>query len=111
LTENTKARAEIQQITDVICKTVPVERIYLFGSYAYGTPHKDSDYDFFVVLPDDSVRPLDVTRKIHKAVGRMPSIFSIDVLAESRSRFDELKKHNTLERKIEREGVKVYERA
>jgi predicted nucleotidyltransferase len=27
------------------------ERIILFGSYAYGKPHKDSDVDILVVMP------------------------------------------------------------
>jgi predicted nucleotidyltransferase len=42
----------ILAIKDSILSTVgeSCEKIYLFGSYAYGTPHKDSDYDFFVVL-------------------------------------------------------------
>src|SRR5260370_21407233 len=37
------------------------EKIILFGSYAYGTPHADSDVDILVVMParnelDQSVR-------------------------------------------------------
>ena len=27
------------------------EKIILFGSYAYGTPHEDSDVDILVVMP------------------------------------------------------------
>src|SRR5712691_6598063 len=27
------------------------EKIVLFGSYAYGTPHEDSDVDLLVVMP------------------------------------------------------------
>src|SRR5262245_43970754 len=27
------------------------DRIILFGSYAYGTPHEDSDVDLLVVMP------------------------------------------------------------
>jgi predicted nucleotidyltransferase len=38
-------RVELDTLTKVIVETVPVEQIYLFGSYAYGTPHKDSDTD------------------------------------------------------------------
>jgi uncharacterized protein len=30
------------------------ERIYLFGSYAYGTPTQDSDLDFLIVVPDNA---------------------------------------------------------
>jgi len=38
----------IQAITDVIKETVDCEKIYLFGSYAYGEPHEDSDLDFYL---------------------------------------------------------------
>ena len=38
---------EIQTIINAINKSVFVEKIYLFGSHAYGIPNKDSDYDFF----------------------------------------------------------------
>src|SRR5438067_1419619 len=27
------------------------DKIILFGSYAYGTPHADSDVDFLVIMP------------------------------------------------------------
>jgi predicted nucleotidyltransferase len=46
-------QTELDTLTGIIINTVPVERIYLFGSYAYGTPHKDSDLDLYVVLKDD----------------------------------------------------------
>jgi predicted nucleotidyltransferase len=36
---------EIERIAETIRQAVPAEKIYLFGSYAYGKPHKDSDYD------------------------------------------------------------------
>ena len=101
---------EIQQITEIIKQTVPVEKIYLFGSYAYGQPHKDSDYDFYVVLPDESIRPLDATRKIRWAVVQTPLRTPIDVLADHISRFEDRKQVNTLERKIYRDGVLLYER-
>ena len=35
---------------DVAEKFQP-DRIILFGSYAYGTPHEDSDVDILVVMP------------------------------------------------------------
>ena len=41
---------KLDTITKIIADTVPVETIYLFGSHAYGTPHKDSDLDLYVVL-------------------------------------------------------------
>ena len=32
-----------------------VKKIILFGSYAKGTPHQDSDIDLFVVTDDDFI--------------------------------------------------------
>jgi predicted nucleotidyltransferase len=45
-------KPELDNLTQIIVNTVPVEQVYLFGSYAYGTPNEDSDYDFYVVLKD-----------------------------------------------------------
>jgi len=33
---------DIEKIKDIIIKTVPTERIYLFGSHAYGTPNVET---------------------------------------------------------------------
>lgn len=39
----------IKQITDKIVKEYKPEKIILFGSYAWGKPHEDSDLDIFVI--------------------------------------------------------------
>ncbi len=36
-------------------KTLNPEKIILFGSYAYGTPTKDSDIDLYIVTKDDFI--------------------------------------------------------
>jgi len=43
-------QAELDKLKELIINAIPVEQIYLFGSYAYGTPHKDSDLDLYVVI-------------------------------------------------------------
>ena len=100
---------EILDITEAIKRAVPAERIYLFGSHAYGTPNEDSDYDFFVLLPDDGIKPLDAAQSAHRALIRVNQRTPVDILADYRSRFEDRKKLNTLERKIAREGVVLYE--
>jgi len=60
-----KVRKELDIIKDGILKTVPAEAIYLFGSYAYGTPHENSDIDIYVVIPDTvQENPLNVGAEI-----------------------------------------------
>src|SRR5262249_19631942 len=42
------------------------EKIILFGSYVYGTPHDDSDVDILVVMP--ARNQLDMAHKIHWSI-------------------------------------------
>ena len=42
---NNKIQTELDKLKEIITKTLPIDQIYLFGSYAYGNPHKDSDLD------------------------------------------------------------------
>ncbi|MDR0324084.1 MAG: nucleotidyltransferase domain-containing protein [Treponema sp.] len=98
----------LEEITQIIAKTVPVESIYLFGSYAAGTPNKDSDLDLYVVFKDEMpMRVLDALTEIHRAISPAHKM-SMDILGAKQKRFDYCKIYATLERKIAREGVKLY---
>jgi predicted nucleotidyltransferase len=51
------AEERIQIIMDTILENVDkrcIRKIYLFGSYAYGRPNKDSDIDICIVFTDDT---------------------------------------------------------
>src|ERR1700746_3600883 len=54
------------------------EKIILFGSYAYGTPHADSDVDMLVVMP--ARNQLVMAFKIRLAV---PAPFAMDLLVRT----------------------------
>jgi predicted nucleotidyltransferase len=45
-------------IRDAILKHVAAKYIYLFGSYAYGKPTKNSDIDIYVVVPEETTGSL-----------------------------------------------------
>jgi predicted nucleotidyltransferase len=102
--------SEILEMAEIIRNTVPTDRIYLFGSHAYGTPNEHSDYDFYVVLADADMRPYEAVCDIRRALRRMNSHASVDILALSAERFDDRKRLLTLERKVANEGVLLYER-
>ena len=40
---------QIQAIVSKIVETAKPQKVILFGSYAYGTPNKDSDLDILVI--------------------------------------------------------------
>src|SRR5690242_5422388 len=50
---------------DVAARFHP-DKVILFGSYAYGTPHEDSDVDILVVMP--ARNQLSMAFKIHWAI-------------------------------------------
>src|SRR6516162_10835767 len=41
----------IRRYARAIAERFDPDKIILFGSYAYGTPHEDSDVDLLVVMP------------------------------------------------------------
>jgi len=98
---------EIKEIQSLIVNAVPVLQVYLFGSHANGTQQADSDYDFYVVIPDDSIRPLDATRKICMAL-RSVRKRPIDILVGSESKFNMFKDKYSIEKEVYNTGVKLY---
>jgi len=101
-------QAELEELKELIIKAIPVEQIYLFGSYAYGTPHEYSDLDLYVVLKDDAeTRELDAVVKILGVI-RNVKTKPIDIIANKKSKYLRLMTGPTMERKIAREGIKIY---
>src|SRR5690554_2901430 len=47
---------QINNVVDIIIKNVKPDKIILFGSYAYGEPHKDSDLDMLIIKDTDDAR-------------------------------------------------------
>ena len=103
-----EVQKEVDKLKDLIVNAIPVEQIYLFGSYAYGTPHKDSDLDFYVVLKDDvQMRDLDAGLQIRFAIGRSQNM-AVDIVAKKKKDFLSRNYNFTLEQKVLRDGVKIY---
>jgi predicted nucleotidyltransferase len=105
---NKAIQAELDKLKELIINAIPVEQIYLFGSYAYGTPHKDSDLDLYVVLKDGlPMRDLDAGLQISFAIADKKSM-PVDLLAKNKSDFERRLADITLERKVYRDGIRIY---
>lgn len=68
---------KIQEIAKKIIDQFQPEKIILFGSYAYGKPHKDSDVDFFVIK-DTNLPSLKRIEALDRLFSRRP--FAMDFL-------------------------------
>ena len=103
-----RIRDELKNLKEIILNTIPVEQIILFGSYANGTPHADSDIDILVIIPDCAeIREIDAMRLIHKAIRDKKSM-PVDVLVSKKEAFERRKNTPTLEREISEEGILLY---
>jgi predicted nucleotidyltransferase len=100
--------AELTLLRDIIINTLPVEQIFLFGSYAYGVPHKDSDLDLYVVLKDETqLRDMDAALILLSAIAEKKTL-PVDLLMKKQSDFSWRKTEPTMERRIVREGILLY---
>lgn len=62
---------EIEELTDTIVSIYKPEKIILFGSYAYGRPHADSDVDMLVIMPvrgKAACKAAEILEKINPAI-------------------------------------------
>lgn len=99
---------ELNILKGIILDTVPVEQIFLFGSYVDGTAHADSDLDIYVVISDNAnIREIDAMRLIRKAI-RNKKTMPVDVVVGKESKFNQRKSAPTIERQIAQEGMVLY---
>lgn len=98
---------DLLKIRNAIVDAIPVEKIYLFGSYAYGTPDANSDYDLYVVIPNGSMRPVEAIQRVYRSV-RGTKRKPLDILAGTAETFERRSGQLTLERTVAEKGVILY---
>lgn len=100
---------EIQKVTDTIIKEFKPEKVVLFGSYAWGSPQKDSDIDLFIIKDDKTKNIREMAIDLEKILidRDMPLdllVYKPDQVAKRLSMSDRFVK------KIWEEGKVLYER-
>jgi predicted nucleotidyltransferase len=98
----------IDDIKESILKFVPARYIYLFGSYAYGTPTEESDIDIYTVIPDDIKNLTELYAKIVVDLS-YKKIYLIDLFLNHESTFNKRKTENLFEKTIYQKGRVLYE--
>jgi uncharacterized protein len=99
---------KIEDIKESILKFVPARYIYLFGSYAYGTPSDKSDIDIYIVIPDGISNLTEIYAKIVVDLS-YKKIYFIDLLLNNETIFNKRKIENLLEKTICQKGKILYE--
>jgi predicted nucleotidyltransferase len=82
------------------------EKIILFGSYAYGTPHADSDVDILVIMPAQNT--IDQAVKIRWEI---PALFPMDLIVRTpNDRRWRIKEGESFHTEILSKGKVLYEK-
>lgn len=101
---------KIEEIKKRLVKTYKPLEIYIFGSYAWGSPGEDSDLDLAVVVDSCEPSKYEMLVKGHKAlIGlKIPK----DIFLYTKEEFEEYSEDITrLTHKIKHEGKKIYAKA
>ena len=76
---------KLKEITSKIVREYQLEKIILFGSYAWGNPGPDSDVDLFVAKKTDR-SSREVAREISRSI--FPRPFPLDILVYTSSEIE-----------------------
>lgn len=98
---------EIAAICERLVDALKPVAVYLFGSYAYGTPNEDSDLDIYVVMPDDCKDLPTLSGDAYRAV-RSVKRRPVDIVLGTKRRFVERASLPSIERDIAEQGVLLY---
>ena len=104
----------IVNITDTL-KNEGVEKIILFGSYAYGKPKEDSDLDIIVVtcdnyMPSTNREKMELHHKYNLLIRNFRKVIPIDMLVYTKLMYNTMQESGSLfTNEINRKGKVLYE--
>lgn len=97
--------SELKKLASKIKEITPATKIYLFGSYAYGTPNEDSDIDLCIIT-NENRRKLEILREIRRNIGDVN--YPLDILIYKTDEFNErVNNKYIMENKIYEDGVET----
>ena len=98
---------EIEKLKDCFVEQLAPLRIYLFGSYANGSWHEGSDFDFYIVVNDQAEDLATLTTQAYRAIRHIKQ-HPVDIVVGTISRFEKRKNTPSVENEVNREGVLLY---
>ena len=105
----------INNLTDTL-KEEGVEKIILFGSYAYGIPNEDSDLDIIVVtrdnfMPNTNREKMELHHKYNILIKKFRRVIPIDLLVYTKLMYQKLQESGSLfTNEVNIKGKILYEK-
>ena len=99
----------LDEVVKRITESIHPEKIYLYGSHAYGTPHQDSDVDLLVLVDKSEVSYYKRAQPIYKALRGL--IITTEIQVITNEEFNRrVKWLVSIEREAAEKGKVLYER-
>ncbi len=101
-----------EQISEAL-KPLHLEKVILFGSYAWGQPTEDSDIDLYIVTQDDFMpatwrQKRDIVRNISGRILDLRTRYPIDLLVHTKPMHREfVARRSSFARQIMSEGTRL----
>lgn len=100
----------LDKIVEQLKSELKPESIYLFGSYTWGFPNKDSDFDLLIIADDSKESNLKRTRRAYRSLRELSGIVPIDILIRSKTEIAPfINDTGSLFHKIIHHGLLLYE--
>ena len=97
----------INEVTLRLAAEFQPEQVWLFGSWAWGTPDEDSDLDLLVIISDSEEPPIRRAQRAHRCLRGIGA--AKDILVKTRAEVERFRNvRSSLEAKIFGEGRKIY---
>jgi len=97
----------LEEITQRLVKEFSPERIFLFGSHAWGSPHKDSDLDLLVIVRTSEFSPAKRAARAYGCLRDIP--YPLDILVKTRQEIERFSQVPvSLEHKVLHQGTLLY---
>ena len=98
--------------TQIVKLLLPLnpEKIILFGSYAYGTPNKDSDLDIYIVTNDEFIpknfkEESEIFLKYSQQIRGLQKEIPIDIITHTKSMYKKfISLQSSFSKEIESKG-------
>jgi uncharacterized protein len=97
-------------------KRPEIEKVILFGSFASGTAHPDSDIDLMVITTHDTIpqsfrERMDLFNLVYEYLRKIAMNTPIDLIVYSKRMFQELiDSQNMFSKEIMQKGIVLYEK-
>jgi predicted nucleotidyltransferase len=100
----------IEEIKRRLIKVYDPAKIYLFGSYAWGVPHEESDLDIFIIVDHSNERAIKRSFLGYKALWGLG--IAKDIIVYTNDEFEaSSQKEASLPYKVKHYGKAIYVRA